>query len=55
MIGKTIQKIRVTTIFTLCILIYIFLIGTEIFVIHLIGGSLERILVSEDVGGLEKT
>ena len=55
MTSKTIQNIGATIVFILCILIYFFLIETKIFLIHLIGGSLEMILVSEDVGDLEKT
>ena len=55
MIGKTIQKIRMTIIFIFCILIYFFLMETIFFLTHLISRNFLWILISEDVGDFEKT
>ena len=55
MIGKEIQNIRAIIVFIFYIHIYFCLMETEFFLIHLIGISLGRILISDDVSDLEKT
>jgi len=52
---KAIQNIRAIIVLIFYIHIYFCLMETKFFLIHLIDISLWRILVSDDVGDLEKT